>query len=91
MTKIIESQIIDAEERLKQAMLASDVSVLDKLLAPEIIITNHFGQLMSKEDDLGAHKSGLIKIHELNPFGTTNTNSGRGGDRVCPYANSGYL
>lgn len=67
MTKIIESQIIDAEERLKQAMLASDVSVLDKLLAPEIIITNHFGQLMSKDDDLGAHKSGLIKIQELNP------------------------
>jgi hypothetical protein len=48
-------------------MLASDVRVLDKLLAPEIVITNHFGQLMSKEDNLGAHKSGLIKIHELNP------------------------
>jgi ketosteroid isomerase-like protein len=67
MTEIVETQIIDAEERLRQAMIASDVNVLDELLAPEIIITNHFGQLMSKEDDLAAHKSGLIKIHELNP------------------------
>ncbi len=67
MTKTVETQIINAEERLRQGMLASDVSVLDKLLAPEIIITNHLGQLMSKQDDLGAHESGLIKINELNP------------------------
>lgn len=67
MTEIVETQIIDAEERLRRAMIASDVNVLDELLAPEIIITNHFGQLMSKEDDLAAHKSGLIKIHELTP------------------------
>lgn len=67
MTKIIETQIIDAEERLRQAMIASDVSVLDDLLAPEVIITSHLGELLSKQDDLAAHKSGLIKIHELNP------------------------
>jgi len=67
MTETVETQIIKAEERLRQAMLASDVSVLNELLAPEIIITNHLGKLMSKQDDLGAHESGFFKINELNP------------------------
>lgn len=67
MTQTVEAQIISVEERLRQAMLASDVSVLNELLAPEIIITSHLGELLRKQDDLAAHESGLIKIHELNP------------------------
>jgi ketosteroid isomerase-like protein len=67
MPETLETQIIKAEERLRQAMLASDVSVLNELLAPEIIITSHLGELLGKPDDLAAHTSGLIKIHELNP------------------------
>ena len=67
MTETVETQIINAEERLRQAMLASDVSVLNDLLAPEIIITSHFGELLGKQDDLTAHESGLIEIYELNP------------------------
>jgi len=67
MTETVETQIINAEEQLRQAMLASDVSVLDGLLAPEIVITSHLGELLGKQDDLAAHKSGLIKIHELKP------------------------
>jgi ketosteroid isomerase-like protein len=65
ITEAVETQIINAEERLRQAMLASDVSVLNELLAPEIIITSHLGELLGKQDDLAAHKSGLIKIHDL--------------------------
>ena len=67
MTETVENQIINIEERLRQAMLASNVSVLNELLAPEIIITNHLGQLLEKQDDLAAHESGLIKIIELKP------------------------
>ncbi|PSB15900.1 nuclear transport factor 2 family protein [Phormidesmis priestleyi ULC007] len=67
MTETVETQIINAEERLRQAMLASDVSILDELLATDIIITSHLGELLGKQDDLAAHESGLIKIHELNP------------------------
>jgi ketosteroid isomerase-like protein len=67
MTETIATQIINAEEQLRQAMLASDVSVLNELLAPEIIITSHLGELLEKQDDLAAHASGLIKIHELKP------------------------
>ncbi|WP_103670442.1 nuclear transport factor 2 family protein [Pseudanabaena sp. BC1403] len=67
MIETVETQIINLEERLRQAMLASDVSILDELLAPEIIITNHLGQLLKKQDDLAAHASGLIKISDLKP------------------------
>jgi len=63
----VEAQIIKAEERLRQAMLTSNISVLNELLAPEIIITSHLGELLGKQDDLTAHESGLIKIHELKP------------------------
>jgi hypothetical protein len=67
MTETVETQIINAEERLRQTMLASDVSVLNELLAPEIIITSHLRKLLREQDELAAHKSGLIKIHELKP------------------------
>lgn len=39
MPETIEAQIISAEERLRQAMLASAGSVLNELLAPDIILT----------------------------------------------------
>ena len=67
ISETVETQIFNAEEQLRQAMLTSDVGVLNKLLAPEIIITNHLGQLLVKQDDLTAHESGMIKIHELKP------------------------
>lgn len=67
MTETVETQMVKVEERLRQAMLASDVSILNELLAPEIIITSHLGELLGKQDDLAAHESGLIKIHELKP------------------------
>lgn len=67
MTQLIETEIIHVEERLRQAMLTSDVSVLDELLASDILITSHLGELLRKEDDLAAHRSGLFHIDELTP------------------------
>jgi hypothetical protein len=67
MTETIKTQIINVEERLRKAMLASDVKVLDELLAPEIIIISHLGELLGKQDDLAANQSGAFKIDELNP------------------------
>jgi ketosteroid isomerase-like protein len=67
MGNVVETEILEAEERLRQAMLGGDVSVLDALLAPELIFTNHLGQVLGKEDDLNAHRSGLVKITELAP------------------------
>ena len=63
----IESQITLAEERLRLAMLASDVEVLDQLISPDLIFTNHFGQVLGKQDDLALHRSGVLKFHTLEP------------------------
>ena len=53
------------EEQLKTAMLNSDVSVLNQLIADDLIFTSHHGQIMSKQDDLDAHKSGFVKINSI--------------------------
>ncbi|WP_309741273.1 DUF4440 domain-containing protein [Chamaesiphon sp. OTE_20_metabat_361] len=62
-----QAQIIELEERLRQAMLGSDVVELDALIAPELLFTNHLGQLVSKQEDLDAHRSGQFKFTELTP------------------------
>ena len=67
MSNSIES-ITKAEERLRQAMLSSDVDTLDELLAPELIFTNHLGQVLGKQDDLDAHRSRTLKIEVLTSF-----------------------
>ncbi len=65
MTHSIELQIEECEERLRQAMLQSDLAALDELLAPDLMFTNHLGHLTTKQDDLSAHESGLLKIDEI--------------------------
>lgn len=67
MSQTLEDQIINAEDRLRTAMLGSDIAALDELLAPDLIFTNHLGQLLGKEDDLAAHRSGVLKVRELRP------------------------
>ncbi|MEO1375092.1 MAG: nuclear transport factor 2 family protein [Cyanobacteria bacterium J06635_10] len=67
MSKYSESQIAELEERLRQAMLKSDVSELDALIAPELLFTSHFGQLISKEEDIAIHRSGTLKLTQLKP------------------------
>ncbi|NJL61697.1 MAG: nuclear transport factor 2 family protein [Methylacidiphilales bacterium] len=67
MSQYSQAEIVEIEERLRQAMLNSDVVELDALIAPELIFTNHLGQLCSKEEDLAAHRSGVIKFKEITP------------------------
>lgn len=67
MNSDLESQIIEVEEQLRQAMLASDVLALDALLSSDLIFTNHLGQRVPKEADLAAHRSGNLKIDRLTP------------------------
>ncbi|MBI3560498.1 MAG: nuclear transport factor 2 family protein, partial [Gammaproteobacteria bacterium] len=62
-----QTQILELEERLRQAMLRSEVRVLDELIAPELIFTNHLGQLITKQDDLAMHQSGVLQLKELSP------------------------
>lgn len=67
MIDLIETQIIECEERLRLAMLHSDVKELDELLAPQLRFTSHLGELITKQDDLEFHRSGLIKIEAVTP------------------------
>ena len=70
MNHRLETQIIAAEAQLRQAMLDSNVSVLNELLAPDLLFTNHLGQLVTKQDDLAAHRSGMVQIQTLTPSET---------------------
>ena len=63
-----EAQLIEAEEQLRMAMLNADVNILDKLLADDLVFTNHLGQVLGKQDDLAAHQSGKFKIEVLIPY-----------------------
>ncbi|MDH5444248.1 MAG: nuclear transport factor 2 family protein [Gammaproteobacteria bacterium] len=65
MNKIDNKEIEEVEENLRQAMMASDISMLDKLISPCLIFTNHLGHVMSKDDDLNGHKSGDFLIEDI--------------------------
>lgn len=60
-----ETQILEAEERLRRAMLDSSVGELDELLDDDLLFTSHLGQVTTKEADLSAHASGAVKIDSL--------------------------
>ena len=61
------AQIVDLEERLRQAMLSVDIPVLDELIAPDLLFTNHFGLIVSKEEDLAVQQSGTLHLDGLVP------------------------
>ena len=65
MGQTIAGRFQAAEEELRQAMLASDVEALERLLDPALLYTNHMGWSFTREDDLDAHRSGMLKIHGL--------------------------
>jgi len=65
MVESVDVDIIECEERLKQAMLDSNLSELDALISEDLIFTNHLGGVMTKADDLDAHQSGVLKINQM--------------------------
>jgi ketosteroid isomerase-like protein len=67
MSTDITHQISLVEERLRLAMLASDCRVLDELISPALMFTNHLGQVCGKQDDLNLHRDGLLRFHTLEP------------------------
>ena len=60
-----ESLIIDYEERLREAMLIGDVNSLDNLINDNLIFVNHFGQILTKEADIEAHRSGVLNFTDI--------------------------
>lgn len=57
------------EDLLREAMLTSDVSMLDRLIADDLVFTAFTGHLATKADDLEMHRSGSIKIESLEVLG----------------------
>ncbi len=65
MKQQITETILAHEERLRQAMAASDIAELDHLIADELVFTSHTGIVISKQDDLEMHSSGKLKIDSI--------------------------
>lgn len=63
--QIEEMTIETLEERLRQAMLDSDVSTLDKLIADDLLFTLPTGLVIDKQTDLAAHRSGIQNYHDI--------------------------
>jgi ketosteroid isomerase-like protein len=57
--------IENLEEKLRQAMLSSDVSALDELIADDLVFTMHTGLVVNKQYDLQAHRSGIFRFTKL--------------------------
>jgi ketosteroid isomerase-like protein len=74
---VMESKTIDhLEEQLQHAMLTSNVPVLDELIADDLVWTMHTGQVVNKQFDLDAHRSGDFQFtkvdvsdRQLHPYG----------------------
>ncbi|HVJ37746.1 MAG TPA: nuclear transport factor 2 family protein [Stenotrophomonas sp.] len=71
-------RIEEYEERLRVAMLRSDVAELDVLIDDELLFVGPAGGLHTKDDDLQLHRSGSQRMSqadwqavEVRPCGTT--------------------
>ncbi|MPV61482.1 nuclear transport factor 2 family protein [Burkholderia sp. HI2761] len=61
----IRTVIEPCETALRAAMLANDVDVLDALLDDDLVFTVPTGQIISKENDLAAHRAKLLRLDTL--------------------------
>lgn len=60
-----ERVVFGYEKRLREAMLAGDVTSLDNLINDNLIFVNHFGQILTKEADIEAYRSGVLNFTEI--------------------------
>lgn len=60
-----EIAIATLEEKLRQAMLNSDVQTLDELIADDLLFTMPTGLVINKQDDLEAHRTGIQKFTNI--------------------------
>ena len=67
MNPNFEDQIQSYENRLYAAMLASNVTELDLLIADDLLFVGPTGELATKAMDLELHRSGGTQFHELVP------------------------
>lgn len=61
---MIES-IKNCEKRLMKAMKNDDINELAILLSDDLKFVNHFGQLISKKDDLKSHSEKIFSLTNM--------------------------
>ena len=66
-TELSDASLRACEAALRQAQLASDVAVLDRLVDDALIFTGPDGAVYGKQDDLDAHRRGMVRITRLEP------------------------
>lgn len=60
-----EDDLLEAERELQSAMLAGDVSALERLIDDRVIATGPDGRRFTKTQDLETHRSGTLVIQDL--------------------------
>lgn len=56
-------EIVELEQKLRQAFLQRDVATLDQLISDDVSITDPLGRTISKKQDLDMHSSGGLVIN----------------------------
>jgi len=56
-------EILELEQKLRQAFLQRDVATLDQLISDDVSITDPLGRTISKKQDLDMHRSGDLVIN----------------------------
>ena len=59
------SDILTLENQLREAMLASDVNALDRLIDDSLIFINPDGERLTKRQDLELHQTGELNFDKL--------------------------
>lgn len=62
---IHEAELARAEEALRAAMLAGDVTALSALIDDRLVFTGPDGTVIGKDQDLSAHASGVLKLTQI--------------------------
>ena len=53
------------EEKIRQAQLTNDTSILEELISDDLQFVFFDGTVASKKDDIAAHKNKLVLFHEI--------------------------
>jgi ketosteroid isomerase-like protein len=61
------SRVHLAESSLRRAQLAGDAAALEPLLDDDLVFTGPDGAIYGKQDDLSAHRAGMIRVTQLEP------------------------
>ena len=62
------NSVKEREEELRLAMLAGDADALSDLINDDLAFTDPSGNVLTKADDLAAHRTGALKVERLELF-----------------------